>query len=117
MGGFKKKVQDQLMELHNKGDLTFSTDKNNCILDFIVCLPEILLRSVSTGDIMQGFVEGGAVDKETHTWSDINKILAACKEKSFLKKYNRSKRASLSCMIYSQGWEKYRKKCDELGFA
>ena len=85
MGGFKKKVHDQLMEVDKKGDLSFSRDKRNCILNFIVCLPEILLRCVSTGGIMQGFVEGGAVDKETHTWPDFNKILAGCRRKVTLK--------------------------------
>mmetsp|Transcript_58545 Transcript_58545/g.65521 ORF Transcript_58545/g.65521 Transcript_58545/m.65521 type:complete len:91 (-) Transcript_58545:22-294(-) len=30
---------------------------------------------------MQGFVEGGPVDKETHTWPDFDKILAGCRRK------------------------------------
>ena len=56
------------------------------MFDIIVCLPEILVRSVSTGGVIQGFVEGGAVDKETHTWSDFNKILAGCRRKVTAKK-------------------------------
>ena len=79
--GFKKKVYNQLMELDRTDRLKLSRDKQNCVLDFIVCLPEILFRIVSTGGVMQGFVEGGAVDKETHTWPDFDKILAGCRRK------------------------------------
>ena len=54
------------------------------LYDFIVCLPGILFRSVSTDGVMQRFVEGGAVDKETNTWPAFNKILVGFRKKEIV---------------------------------
>ena len=77
--GFKKKIYDAMMELDKKGDIKFSRDKLHCIIDFIVCLPELLFRSVTPSGVIQGFVEGGAVDRESETWPDFDKIIGTCR--------------------------------------
>ena len=45
--GFKKKINDQMNEYQKSGQIRLSTDKFNCLYDFVVCLPELLTTSVT----------------------------------------------------------------------
>ena len=77
--GFKKQVMDTMHERQRSGEICLSTDKMTCIVDFAICLPEILTRSVTTTRILDGFVQGGAIDSVSYEWPDMHKVLGTCR--------------------------------------
>jgi hypothetical protein len=68
-----------MMELDKKRDIKFSQDKLHRIIDLAVCLPELLFRSVTASRVIQGFVEGGVVDRESGIWPDFDKVIGTCR--------------------------------------
>jgi len=76
MVGFKEKIHKIFCELQRNGRINLSISKLNCIIDFAICIPELLGQSVTQTRIIDGFVEAGMVDKITHIWPDFDWILS-----------------------------------------
>ena len=53
--------------------------KKRALIDFLVCLPEMLEASLKKKHIKQGFLEAGMIDEATGTVPVFEKLLGTCK--------------------------------------
>ena len=67
--------------MQRTGTINFITSKLNCIIDFAICIPELLTQSVTTSRILKGFIQAGMIDKKTNQWPDFDKIIGTCQRK------------------------------------
>ena len=72
--GFKEKVHALFTVLQQKGIINFSPPKFNCIIDFAICIPELLTQ-------LDGFIQAGMIDKKTTQWPDFENIIGTCQRK------------------------------------
>ena len=67
--------------MQRTGTINFTTPKLNCIIDFAICIPELLAQSVTTSRILKGFIQAGMIDEKTNQWPDFDKIIGTCQRK------------------------------------
>lgn len=76
---FKDHIKAAFDEADSSGKISLPAEKSKCIIDFIICLPEILSTTVTSSRVVSGFVWNGMIDEESLHWPDFNKILATCR--------------------------------------
>lgn len=71
---------EELFAIHlaQKG-LKLGYRKKKALVDFLLCLPEILESVMKKKNIKKGFVEGGMVDEETGVVPVFDKLMGTCK--------------------------------------
>ena len=52
--------------MQRTGKINFTTPKLKCIIDFAICIPELLTQSVTISRILKGFIQAGMIDKKTN---------------------------------------------------
>lgn len=68
-------------KLRKKGlNLDGNYQNKRALIDFLVCLPEMLKASLKKKHIKQGFLESGMIEEATGTASVFEKLLGTCKQ-------------------------------------
>ena len=78
MTGYKKYVTEMFKTLGSDGKLSLSYHKFNALVDFAICLPEVLTASVTRERVQSGFLAAGAIDDKTYQWPDLDRIIHTC---------------------------------------
>ena len=71
--------------------LNLKTSHRNAIVDFIAVLPSAATKSATVENIMHGFFESGIIDRESHRFPVLRKILATCRRNIELSEFNKIK--------------------------
>ena len=53
--------------------------KKKALVDFLLCLPEILEKVMTKDHLRSAFVEAGLIDKETKTFPNFDRLMGTCK--------------------------------------
>ena len=74
----KRTIYNSLQKPANENKLILKSSKNNAIIDFVSCVPEMTEKPVTINNIIHGFVENGMIYFE---------ILSKCRKDSAVEEY------------------------------
>ena len=83
--GLKGQVCAILEELKEKSGLNIDVNQLKALKDHLSTISEKMTRSFSQNAIMAGFEANGMIDKKTHLYPDLFKIMQTCKSTNVTK--------------------------------
>ena len=83
----KHTIYNSPQKLANENKLILRSSKNNAIIEFVSCVPEMTTQVVTINNIIHGFVDNGMIDFDNNRFPDFDKILAKCRTEPTVEEY------------------------------
>jgi len=80
---------DEAFELAwSEHGLELGGNKRSLMREFLICLPEVMVRAFAKASVMKGFVLSGMLDEEQKRWPDFNAILGTSSRELTMDEYD-----------------------------
>ena len=83
----KQLIHNSFKDLSSEGKLKLKHTKQNSLIDFISCIPDMTTKAAARENIVCGFIENGMIDRRHLRFPDFNKILSTCRLDPTKKEY------------------------------
>ena len=72
----KQIVAKVFADLYATNKLNLASNKRNSLIDFLSCLPAMIIRAATHSNIQAGFTTSGVIDEQEKRYPDFNKMFA-----------------------------------------